>query len=226
MTLDVRTKLCLLILANACFFFRIEGGLSYLVVAVFLGILAALRKYQLALILAASYLALVLLSLLGLDRMPYHAFRLVAFAALAGQLIFPSLVAALILIKTTTVYELVHGLRKWRLPEVILLTFAVMIRFLPSIKEESRIIQRSLKVRGIFISKWQILSHPSRYLEYLLVPLLLSLLRNSQQLTIASLTKGLAIQKEASECFVSNLTWKDWGIQLWALMTILYMMLA
>lgn len=225
MILDVRTKLCLLLLANACLFFRVEGDLAYMVIAIFLGILALLGQVRLTMLLGILYLSLLLLSLINIDAMFFQGVRFLAFFAIAGKLLFPSLIAALILIKTTTVYELVHGLRKWKLPEVVLLTFAVMIRFLPTIKQEIKVIQRALKIRGICLSKWQVLFHPSRYLEYFLVPLLLSLVRNTQNLTIASLTKGLAIKNASSECFVSRLTWKDWGIQIWTLVTILCMIL-
>ncbi|HFI0197497.1 TPA: energy-coupling factor transporter transmembrane protein EcfT, partial [Streptococcus pyogenes] len=70
-------------------------------------------------------------------------------------------------------------------------------------------------IRGIILTKWSILIRPKQYLEYLMVPLLLSLIRSSQELTIASLTKGLAVNKGTSECFSSHLTWKDWGVQIW-----------
>ncbi|HFL5474091.1 TPA: energy-coupling factor transporter transmembrane component T, partial [Streptococcus pyogenes] len=137
------------------------------------------------------------------------------FVSIAGRLVFPSLLAGLITIKTTTIYELVHGLRKWHFPEVWLLTLAVMCRFIPMIRQECCVIHRSLTIRGIILTKWSILIRPKRYLEYLMVPLLLSLIRSSQELTIASLTKGLAVNKGTSECFSSHLTWKDWGVQIW-----------
>lgn len=225
MSLDVRTKLCLLLLANACLFFRIEGYLSYLIIGSFLGILALLGQKRLSISLGTVYLILLVFSVIDVDVVSYQPIRFLAFFALAGKLLFPSLLAAFILLKTTTVYELVHGLRKCRVPELVLLTFAVMVRFLPTIKQESKVIHRALKIRGIYLTKWQIFRYPSRYLEYILVPLLLSLVRNSQHLTIASLTKGLALKNATSECFVSQLTWKDWGIQFWSLITILYMMM-
>lgn len=225
MRLDVRTKLLLLVLANACFFFRIDGWLEMLVVVGLLMLLYALGKKGLTFKLALIYLCLVGLSFVPLAVLPTYFYRLLSFVPVAGKLIYPSLLAALIAIKTSTIYELVHGLRKWHVPEVWLLTFAVMFRFLPTIKQESRVIHRSLKIRGIFLDKWSILIKPKHYLEYLLVPLLFSLIRSSQDLTIASLTKGLAVQRGTSECFASHLTWKDWGVQLWILIIITIMVL-
>ncbi|MGT2935292.1 energy-coupling factor transporter transmembrane component T [Streptococcus castoreus] len=223
MRLDVRTKLLMLGLANACFFFRVEGWLEMMVVGVLWAILYTLGKPHLSLGVGLAYLVMVGLSLAPLIALPPYFYRLLTFVLVAGKLIYPSFLAALIVIKTTTVYELVHGLRKWHIPEVWLLTFAVMFRFLPLIRQESRIIHRSLKIRGIFLNNWAILTKPKQYLEYLLVPLLLSLIRSSHELTIASLTKGLAVKRGASECFKSYLTWKDWGVQLWIIITIAIM---
>ncbi len=63
---------------------------------------------------------------------------------------WPPLLAGHLLLMTTSGYELIHGLRKWHLPEVFLLTLGVMFRFLPAIKQDARTICASLKVRGIF----------------------------------------------------------------------------
>ncbi len=60
------------------------------------------------------------------------------------------LLAGHLLLVTTTGYELIHGLRKWHLPGVFLLTLGVMFRFLPAIKQDASTIRASLKVRGIF----------------------------------------------------------------------------
>ncbi|MGT2743784.1 energy-coupling factor transporter transmembrane component T family protein [Streptococcus phocae subsp. phocae] len=224
MRLDVRTKLLLLLLANACFFFRVDGALAMMIVGVLLVLLYTLGRHRLALYIGLSYLIVTSLAFLPDQLLPAYAYRLVSFAVAASQLVYPSLLAALIVVKTTTVYELVHGLRKWHFPEVCLLTFAVMLRFLPMIKQGSQTIHRSLAVRGILRGKWDIVRHPKQYLEYLLVPLLLLLLRRSQELTIASLTKGLAIKKGTSETFTSRLTWKDWGVQAWLFTTMGYIM--
>lgn len=225
MRLDVRTKLLLLILANACFFFRIDGWLGTMIIGILLGILFWLGQGRLAIGMTLLYALLLALSVLPLHVLPVDLFRLLSFAAVAGQLLYPSVLATLIFVKTTSAYELVHGLRKWHVPEVCLLTLAVMLRFLPKIRQEGKVIRQSLKIRGIFLDSWAIVRQPRRYMEYLLVPLLMSLLRSSQDLTIASLTKGLAIKKGASECFVSHLSWKDWGVQIWIFVTIAYMVL-
>ncbi|HEM3576670.1 TPA: energy-coupling factor transporter transmembrane protein EcfT [Streptococcus suis] len=127
---------------------------------------------------------------------------------------WPPLLAGHFLLVTTSGYELIHGLRKWRLPETFLLTLGVMFRFLPAIKEDARTISASLQVRGIFLRKRDLVCRPVQYLECFLVPLMMSLLRTAQELTVASLTKGLAVSVKPAEYIQSSWTMLDWSICL------------
>ena len=136
--------------------------------------------------------------------------------------IWPPLLAGHLLLMTTSSYDLIHGLRKWRLPETFLLTLGVMFRFLPAIKSDARHIQASLKVRGIFLSRWALFVQPLRYLEYFLVPLMLSLLVTAQDLTVATLTKGMAMDGHPSEFVKSGWTWLDWSLCLCCLIFLLW----
>ncbi|MGT2933841.1 energy-coupling factor transporter transmembrane component T family protein [Streptococcus catagoni] len=223
MTLDVRTKLLLLVLANLTFLFRITDWLEVMIISVFIVVLYLLGKRKSALNYALAFVLLSIIAELPLEFLPDYLFRVLSLLIVAAKLFLPTCLAATILLRTTSVYELVHGLRKWHFPEMLLLTFAVMMRFLPQIKEEAEVIQQSLKLRGIFLRKRDMIRHPKLYLEYLLVPLLMSLLRSSQELTLSTLTKGLAIKKGATECFRSRLAFTDWGIQLWILISMVYM---
>lgn len=141
------------------------------------------------------------------------------FSRLAFMLshIWVPLMAGHFLLLTTSPYELIHGLRKWHLPESFLLTVGVMFRFLPMIKKEVKLIKIALRTRGIFLKKREILLQPHRYLEYVLVPLMMSLLRSAQDLTIATLTKGLVVAKRPSEFMESRWSWLDWSVCVWCL---------
>ncbi|HEM5151873.1 TPA: energy-coupling factor transporter transmembrane protein EcfT, partial [Streptococcus suis] len=124
------------------------------------------------------------------------------------------LLAGHLLLMTTSGYELIHGLRKWHLPEVFLLTLGVMFRFLPAIKQDARTICASLKVRGIFLRKRDVVCKPLQYMEFFLVPLMMSLLRTAQELTVASLTKGLAVSTKSPAYIRSSWTVLDWSLCL------------
>ncbi|KHD46334.1 energy-coupling factor transporter transmembrane component T family protein [Streptococcus hongkongensis] len=225
MTLDVRTKMLLLLLANVTLLSRTQGWQEMMIVMVFILILYLLGKKLLAKHYFLAFLFLLALDKLPLEVLPNYLFHLLSLILVLAKFLLPTCLAATILLRTSSVYELVHGLRKWHFPEVLLLTFAVMMRFLPQIKIEATTIQAALKLRGILLRKADLFRHPKRYFEYFLVPLMMSLLRSSQDLTLATLTKGLAIKMRATECFQSRLTILDWGIQIWALISMIYMVI-
>lgn len=223
MILDVRTKLLLLILANLTLLCRTGGWIETMIVIVFILVLFLLGEKRAAKYYVLVYLLIIVLDNLSLDILPAYLFHLLSLFIILAKFTFPTCIAATIVLRTSSVYELIHGLRKWHFPEMILLTLAVMMRFLPQIKTEAKIILQALKIRGIYLRKSDLLKQPKRYFEYFLIPLLMSLLRSSQELTLATLTKGLAVKKKATECFQSHLSSLDWGIQFWTLITMIYM---
>ncbi|EHJ55686.1 hypothetical protein HMPREF9318_00294 [Streptococcus urinalis FB127-CNA-2] len=223
MKLDVRTKLLLLVLANLTFLLRTHSFILLMIGSVMTVFLFLMGSQKTAKHYAEALLFIVLTSFFW-DKLPLFMVRPISIFIVVATYILPCCIAASILIKTTSAYELVHGLRKLHFPETVLLTFAVMLRFLPSIKEETRIIHQSLKVRSIFLHKRDILFHPKSYFEFLLVPLLMSLLRKSRDLTLSTLTKGLAIKNQSTNYYQSSFSWKDWGVQIWILVTIIMML--
>ena len=97
------------------------------------------------------------------------------------------------------------------------------MQFLPAIPADAKTIHRSLRLRGIFLRKRDFIFRPVTYFEYLLVPLLMSLMRTVQALTIASLTKGLALGKRPTETFSSTFNLADWSTCAWMFIMTLWM---
>ena len=217
MKLDVRTKVLLLLFANLAFLFRVSGWLELFILLGMALILSASHKVK----SAGRYLLFFgLCWSIDAFLLPYLAYpgvRLLTTFATAGRFMLPSFMAASLLLSTSTAYDLVHGLRKWHLPEGLLLTLAVMMRFLPAIRSDAALVNRSLRLRGIFLRKRDILLRPLLYFECLMIPLLMSLLRTVQELTIASLAKGLALKKGVTETFFSRFRLLDWSICAWML---------
>lgn len=94
MTLDVRTKLCLLLLANACLFFRIEGYLAHLIIGSFLGILALLGQKRLSISLGTVYLILLVFSVIDVDVVSYQLIRFLAFFCTSRKVAFSFLIGS------------------------------------------------------------------------------------------------------------------------------------
>ncbi|MBF0787821.1 MULTISPECIES: energy-coupling factor transporter transmembrane component T [unclassified Streptococcus] len=211
MRFDARSKILLVIFAGVTYGMHVTAlERGYLLVGIAIcGLLEG--RIKMALVTLLGYLAVYQMSQVAM--LPMWLFR---FTFMLSHIWVP-LMAGHFLLLTTSAYELIHGLRKWYLPESFLLTLGVMFRFLPLIKKEVRVIQTSLKTRGIFLRKYDFFLQPHRYIEYVLVPLMMSLLRSVQDLTIATLTKGLAVTKRPSEFVLSHWTWLDWSVCAWCL---------
>lgn len=84
------------------------------------------------------------------------------------QKFYPGLYAGGLFISTSDVSSILAVMNKLRMPNAVSIPFAVMFRFFPTYKEERKNIKLAMKMRGI---TWQ---NPLKYLEYVMVPLLIS----------------------------------------------------
>lgn len=98
---------------------------------------------------------------------------------------------ALVFYASTRGSELIAGLRALRLPEALVLPVAVTYRFIPTVAAEGRAIIAAIRLRG------GSRLGPLTALEYVLAPLITSVLRIGDELTAASLTRGLGARRPA-----------------------------
>lgn len=187
---DVRTKLLLLVAANYLLLRRTAGWVEWLFVALLLGLFWWSGYAKKALRFGSIFVALSIADYWLLDGLTGHNASFVSMLAVGGRLMFPCFMAGNYLLSTTPVIELMHLLRRWRLPETVVLAFAGMMRFLPTIKGDYRAIRQALLLRGLFLKRVDIVCHPVRFFEQVLVPLVLSAARTAQDLTVATVTKA------------------------------------
>lgn len=191
-TIDVRTKIILLFFTNILLLLHISDGYECLLM-IGLGLLFFLEgDRKRALYYVISFLALIILEDYLLS--PEYVTSYIALFLVGGRRFLPCFMIGGSILKGS-VHEFIVAMRIWHMPEGLLIAIAVMMRFLPTIKEHYRMIYDSLKIRGIFTSRWMIIRHPLMFFEYILVPLLMNATRIAQDLTIASMTKGVASQK-------------------------------
>lgn len=120
----------------------------------------------------------------------------------------PSLVMGYYLFKTTQVEELIEGLESLKIPRKITIPLAVMFRFLPTIQSESASIKDAMKMRGISLRF--AFKKPLQYFEYRVVPLLNSVVKIGNELTIASITRGLNLTHKRTSIVILKMRWIDW----------------
>jgi energy-coupling factor transport system permease protein len=95
------------------------------------------------------------------------------------------------IVATIKVNEFMAAMEKMRLPKNVIIPLAVLLRFLPTIKEELGYIKDTMKMRNIELSFSGILFHPIKTMEYILVPLLMRSVKVADELSAAALTRGI-----------------------------------
>ena len=93
--------------------------------------------------------------------------------------------------KTTSVSEMLEALNIMKVPRSIGIPFSVLLRFVPTIKIELKALKENMKIRGIVRSRLFPLLHPIKYMEYTLVPLLMRMIKISDELSASALIRGL-----------------------------------
>lgn len=150
----------------------------------------------------------------GVQRLLSFVFIPVLSQVLAMFLILflkaiPVYITVLVLMRRTPMNELLAALRKLRIPMLFLIPFSVMYRYLPTIQQECAYIHESLVMRGLHASGKGACRHPLKSAEHYLVPLLFRSEQITEELSAATLCKGLNINRERSCCVEVKLQCAD-----------------
>lgn len=208
-SLDIRSKILLVLFTNFLLIVRVSLLMEGLVVLVLAGIFMGSGFLRRGLIFLGVFLAFLIFELIFLETLPSFL-SLLGLFLVGGRLMLPCFMAGSYLLQTTSVHAFIHGLRKWHVPESLLLSLAVMVRFLPSIPQDYAHIRQSLRLRGLFLKPWSWLSQPVSYFEMVMVPLLMAMTRTAQDLTVATLTKSIARSGSKTSYISYALGWQDY----------------
>ncbi len=117
-------------------------------------------------------------------------------AGLAGLIarLAPGLFLGYLAVVSIRVGELMAALERLRLPRQLVIPAAVVLRFIPAVREEFVAVTSAMTGRGISLGR----VGPLAWLEYRLVPLLIATVRSGEELTQAALTRGLGRPGRAS----------------------------
>lgn len=104
--------------------------------------------------------------------------------------------AALNLLRTTEISEILAALHNMKIPYYINIPLAVILRFFPTVKQDVVCIRQGIKTRGIDISILGILKHPFKIYEMMLIPILMRMLSTATELAASVETRGLGASCE------------------------------
>ena len=189
LTLDPRTKIILLLVANIPAFATDKWYVLALTAMMPLSIMLFSKIYKVTVICSVVYAMSLLADIVFVDLAV--GMMSIIIGLLSGMIarMLPGLLMGYVLLSTTTVSEFVAAMERIHIPRQIIIPFSVMFRFFPTIKEESRAITDAMKMRDISFGKTRggIIS----LMEYRLVPLFISCVKIGDELSSAALTRGL-----------------------------------
>ena len=114
----------------------------------------------------------------------------VAFLGLFHKVYACGMLAGIVL-STTKVSEFLSAMNRIHAPKKFVIPFAVMLRYIPTIREDWHFIQDAMRMRDVSPSLGGFLSHPGMTVECIYVPLMMMASKAADELSIASVTRGI-----------------------------------
>lgn len=200
MKLDPRTKLFLTIAGNSVILSApvIYGAMIVVLPAV---LLVLEKRWRFSLLFSFLY-AISAFSFDYLKMMDVGlAGTLFVSTMMLVSHVMPISVIFYYVMTTTKVNEFMAGMSRMHMPNKVTIPLAVMIRFFPTVFDEARDIGNAMHMRGIRLFSLRTLKNPFLFLEYRLIPLLVSLTKIGDELSLAATTRGLSPETRRS-CMV------------------------
>ncbi len=191
--LDPRTKLFLLLLSNLTLFFHVSLITEVILVTILLLLFFFSGKYKSGVRMTLFYGFMISADFLIIPYAEGVFLNLIAMLSVGVRMMLPCVISGAYAFSTTTVGEMVCGLRKIKVPECIIVPGVTVIRFFPTIAEDYRQIKNAMAFRGIASGKLALLRHPVQSLEYIMMPLLMNSNNVAQDLSVAAMTKGISM---------------------------------
>lgn len=189
--LDPRTKILLLLLCilSAMMAPSLFYELGLVVLIGLLGICFGKWKYAWKGVL--FYALIVLLTFWIMDTLTgTWRTMFIAFLGLFHK-VYPCGMLSGIVISTTKVSEFLSAMNRIHAPQKLVIPLAVMLRYIPTIQEDWRFIKDAMRMRDVSPSLKGLLTHPGITVECIYVPLMMAASKAADELSIASITRGI-----------------------------------
>ena len=207
--LDPRTKLFLILLCVLSAMFAPNLYFQFAFVAL-IGLLAAFSgKWQYALrgILAYALICVFTVWCMGVLTGTWRT-MFVAFLGLVHKVYACGMMAGLVIF-TTKVGEFLSAMARLYVPKKLTIPIAVMLRYLPTIREDWRYIKDAMRLRDVSPTLWGFMKAPALTVNCIYVPLLTAASKAADELSIASVTRGIENPKPRTCLINIRMQWTD-----------------
>lgn len=192
--IDPRTKILFCILINIVIYSYIEKTYLMLFIGFAFVLLFYYSEYRTIKTYVLIYTVMTAFHILT-PYIPRLIVRLLTPTIVGLEMFFPFILYGTLLVKTSKISDVVNVLDKMYCPNVLIIPFLVLLRFFPTIHQEVVHISNAMKLRGLNFGLRSLFTKPVKTIEYLYVPLLYSMVKSGNELTVASLTRGLGGEK-------------------------------
>ena len=209
--LDPRTKIIILIILSFMVFNDASLYISGILVLIPFICLFFLYHKKSALIYIAVY---ALAKYIQISILPtatgLAAIILITFSYTAARML-PILMMGYYTITTTKVSEFIASMEKSNIPRDIIIPVSVVFRYIPSVFEEIKSITNAMKMRGFGLTV-KSLKNPLKLIEFYMIPILISAVKTADELSAASLTRGLSNPEPRTHLLEVKLTKLDYTL--------------
>ena len=190
--LDPRTKLLLMAVVATAEFLYSHTAFMIAVAMIPFVLFLTNRQYKTATVFFCLFAAgLFVQAIQNSVQFPMIVNMLVVLLVGLVLRLFPAFVMGAYIIKSTTASECITALGRMHIGRQITIPLSVLFRFIPTMQEESAAIKDAMRMRDVSPSLGGFLSHPGMTVECIYVPLMMMASKAADELSIASVTRGI-----------------------------------
>lgn len=130
--------------------------------------------------------------------------------------VYPCVFLAGIILSTTKVSEFLTAMNKAHIPNKVVIPLAVMLRYIPTVREDWGYIKDAMRLRDVTPSVLGFLKKPAMTVECLYVPLLMTASNAADELSAAALTRGIENPRPRTCLLHIHLRRRDWAVMVLA----------
>ncbi|MDU1603077.1 MAG: energy-coupling factor transporter transmembrane component T [Clostridium sp.] len=202
LSIDPRTKMLLIFIANIVAFTNssvyIEAS-EIMAIAILLSFCGCRKS---AVKWCIFFIILLVIQYYLIEIMPTFLAIMFSILAVYARKLLPCMMIGELIIKTVPVRLIILSLRKWNIPQKVIIPLSITIRYFPAIKEEIGHIRDAMKMREVRGVK--------RKVECIYVPILISAVNTVEELSAAAITRGIENPKPKTSFVDMNFHVQDY----------------
>ena len=122
--------------------------------------------------------------------------------------------------RKTSMPYVISAMQTMKFPNAVAIPFIVILRYMPTLREDYGYLKDSLKIRGIRTYGIEFFIHPIRSLEFMIVPILFRSIRVAEELSTSVLLRGIENYKNRTNIYPLKFTKIDAGYALFTVIAV------